>query len=86
VGGAEGIDGVTVSSATQERLPAQAFTAREIMVAAAARELAGFEKWLEKQVLAVPHRKAYLARLAAERIESLEVHEHAVAAAADFGY
>lgn len=50
------------------------------------RELAGFEKWLEKQVLGVPDRRAYLERLGGARIESLAVQEHAMVAAADFGY
>jgi glutaconate CoA-transferase, subunit A len=51
----------------------------------ATRELAGFEKWLEKWVLGAPDRKAYLERLGAARVESLEVHEHALSAAANFG-
>ena len=50
------------------------------------RELAGFEKWLEKQVLKMPDRKAYAAHLGTERIEALGVREHALTAVADFGY
>lgn len=50
------------------------------------RELAGFEKWLEKWVLGVPDRKTYLERLGAARVQSLGVREHALSAAADFGY
>lgn len=52
----------------------------------ATRELSGFESWLQRHVLMVQDRKEYLKQLTAERIEKLEVHEHAMAAAADFGY
>lgn len=50
------------------------------------RELDGFEKWLERQVLVVPDRKAYVAQLGTGRIEALELAEHALSVAADFGY
>lgn len=51
----------------------------------ATRELAGFEHWLGKWVLSVPDRNAYLDRLGAARVKSLEVREHAYSATADFG-
>lgn len=44
------------------------------------------DAWLDQWVQGVPDRQAYLARLAAGRIESLEVRQHAYAAQADFGY
>jgi glutaconate CoA-transferase, subunit A len=50
------------------------------------RDLAGFEKWLEKWVLGVPNREAYLERLGAARVGALGVEEHAYSLAADFGY
>lgn len=50
------------------------------------RELAGFEKWLEKHVLKMGDRKTYLAHLGTERVEALGVRKHALTAVADFGY
>jgi glutaconate CoA-transferase subunit A len=50
------------------------------------RELSGFEKWLERWVLSVPNRAAYLERLGAGRLSALSVKGHAYSLAADFGY
>jgi glutaconate CoA-transferase, subunit A len=50
------------------------------------RKLSGFEKWLERWVLNVPDRAAYLERLGAGRLSALGVKEHAYSLAADFGY
>jgi glutaconate CoA-transferase, subunit A len=53
---------------------------------AESRELHGFERWLEKWIVRVPDRSAYLAQLGAARFQQLGVREHAYSAAADFGY
>ncbi|MGH9791551.1 MAG: CoA transferase subunit A [Candidatus Acidiferrales bacterium] len=45
-----------------------------------------YEKWLERWVLAVRDRKAYMDQLGACRAETLGVKEHAYSAPADFGY
>jgi glutaconate CoA-transferase, subunit A len=50
------------------------------------RRLEDYEKWLERWVLAVPNRRAYLDRLGAERAAALAPRKHAYTAAADFGY
>ncbi len=50
------------------------------------RKLADFEKWLERWVLAVPDRRAYMELLGACRVEELGVKQHAFSAPADFGY
>lgn len=89
MGGAEGIDGVTLPSATQTKLLLPTFTASEIMIAVAAREIgdaslrASKGGWRRK--CWGPDRKAYLDRLGAARLEMREVHEHVMSAAADFG-
>jgi len=49
------------------------------------RTLEDFERWLERWVLAVPDRKAYMELLGASRVEALGVKEHAFSAPADFG-
>ena len=49
------------------------------------RELKGFERWLEKWVLSVPDRRAYLDKLGTARAASLAPREHVYAAPADFG-
>ncbi|HEV2289769.1 MAG TPA: CoA-transferase [Candidatus Acidoferrales bacterium] len=49
------------------------------------RELAEFERWLEKWVLSAPDRRAYLDKLGAARTFSLAVREHASSVPADFG-
>ncbi|MFZ0211427.1 MAG: CoA-transferase [Candidatus Acidiferrales bacterium] len=48
------------------------------------RELAGFERWLEKWILSVPDRLAYLEKLGAQRVASLAPRGHAHSAPADF--
>lgn len=50
------------------------------------REAAGYEKWLERWVLGVEGRKAYMDLVGACRAEELGVKQHAYSAAADFGY
>jgi len=50
------------------------------------RKLEDFEKWLERWVLAVPDRRAYMDLLGACRVEELGVKQHALSAPADFGY
>lgn len=50
------------------------------------RTLEGFERWLEKWVVKTADRAAYLDLLGKQRLESLGVREHAMSAAADFGY
>ncbi len=45
-----------------------------------------FERWLERWVLRVEDRRAYLGLLGGCRTEELGVKEHAFSAAADFGY
>lgn len=50
------------------------------------RELQDFERWLEKWVVRVADRRAYLDQLGASRIEQLSVRQHAYTAPADFGY
>jgi glutaconate CoA-transferase subunit A len=49
------------------------------------RTLDDFERWLERWVLGVPDRRAYMELLGACRVESLGVKEHALSAPADFG-
>ncbi|MGH9796372.1 MAG: CoA transferase subunit A [Candidatus Acidiferrales bacterium] len=50
------------------------------------RNVEDYEKWLERWVLAVPDRKAYMEQLGACRVDTLGVKEHAYSAPADFGY
>jgi glutaconate CoA-transferase subunit A len=50
------------------------------------RDAADYEKWLERWVLGVEGRKAYMELVGARREEELGVKEHAYSAAADFGY
>lgn len=50
------------------------------------RTLEDFERWLERWVLNVRDRKAYMDQLGADRAEQLGVKQHAMSAAADFGY
>lgn len=45
-----------------------------------------YERWLERWVVGVPDRKAYMNLLGACRVESLGVKQHAYSAPADFGY
>ncbi len=44
------------------------------------------DAWLDRWVRDVRDRQAYLDRLGSDRVESLEVKQHAYAAQADFGY
>jgi glutaconate CoA-transferase subunit A len=44
-----------------------------------------YEGWLERWVLGVPNRRAYLERLGAERAAALAPRKHAYSAPADFG-
>ncbi len=50
------------------------------------RDAADCEKWLERWVLGVEGRKAYMEQVGASRAAELAVKQHALAAAADFGY
>lgn len=50
------------------------------------RSLEDFEKWLERWVMGVADRHAYMDLLGACRVETLGVREHAYSAPADFGY
>lgn len=50
------------------------------------REPAHFEDWLTRWVLRPAGREEYLTQLGASRAEGLGVKEHALSAAADFGY
>jgi glutaconate CoA-transferase subunit A len=50
------------------------------------RNAADYEKWLERWVLGVEGRKAYMELVGAQRAEELGVKEHAYSAGADFGY
>ncbi len=50
------------------------------------RAAADYEKWLERWVLGVEGRKAYMELVGASRAGELGVKEHALSAAADFGY
>lgn len=50
------------------------------------RETADYEKWLERWVLGVEGRRAYMDLVGACRAEELGVKQHAYSAAADFGY
>ncbi len=52
----------------------------------ATRTREGWETWLQEWILAVPNRPAYLAKLGAERWDSLQRREHRYAAAVDYGY
>lgn len=61
MGRAEGADGVTFSSATQNQSQARAFSASEVMVAAAAREIA------DREIVFVGMRLPMLAFLVAKR-------------------
>ena len=45
-----------------------------------------FERWLERWVIGVADRKAYMNQLGACRVEELSVKQHAYSAPADFGY
>jgi glutaconate CoA-transferase subunit A len=47
---------------------------------------ADFARWLERWVMTVPDRKAYLDLVGADRVAELGVKEHAFSAVADFGY
>lgn len=44
------------------------------------------DAWLDRWVHCVPDRETYLDQLGANRVETLEVKQHAYAAQADFGY
>jgi glutaconate CoA-transferase subunit A len=44
------------------------------------------DAWLDRWVLGVPDRSAYLDQLGADRVEALEVKQHAYAVQTDFGY
>lgn len=50
------------------------------------RDVDDYEKWLERWVLGVDGRKAYMGLVGACRAEELGVKQHALAAPADFGY
>ena len=50
------------------------------------RNLEDFEHWLEKWVVRIPDRRAYLDQLGKPRFNALGVGEHAYSAPADFGY
>ncbi len=50
------------------------------------RNVEDYEKWLERWVLTVPDRKAYMDQVGACRLDTLGVKEHAYSAPADFGY
>lgn len=52
----------------------------------ASREPAGFGAWLERWVLGVPDRQAYLAQLGAERWQALKPRQQRLAAPVDYGY
>jgi hypothetical protein len=45
-----------------------------------------FENWLSRWVLQVNDRREYMEKLSAERYDALRVREHALSAAADYGY
>lgn len=45
-----------------------------------------YAKWLDRWVMKAPDRRAYMDLLGACRVEALGVKNHALAAAADFGY
>ncbi len=47
---------------------------------------ADFAKWLERWVMTAPDRRAYMDLVGACRVGELGVKEHALSAAADFGY
>jgi glutaconate CoA-transferase subunit A len=53
---------------------------------AGSRKLEDFEHWLEKWVVRVADRRAYLDQLGIPRFNGLGVREHAYSAPADFGY
>jgi glutaconate CoA-transferase subunit A len=53
---------------------------------ALSRKLEDFEHWLEKWVVRVADRRAYLDQLGNPRFNGLGVREHAYSAPADFGY
>jgi glutaconate CoA-transferase subunit A len=50
------------------------------------RTLEGFQQWLDKWVLGLPDRAAYIAQLGEMRIHNLEIKEHCYAAPVDYGY
>jgi len=50
------------------------------------RSLEGFESWLTRWVMQTPTRDDYMKQLGENRAEALSVKEHALTAAADFGY
>jgi glutaconate CoA-transferase subunit A len=50
------------------------------------RELDGFERWIKHWVAEIPSRDSYIKRLDDSRVDSLRVREHALSAAADFGF
>jgi glutaconate CoA-transferase subunit A len=50
------------------------------------RRLEDYEDWLARWVLHVPDRRAYMNQVGAARVAGLGVREHALSAAADFGY
>jgi glutaconate CoA-transferase, subunit A len=50
------------------------------------RRLEDFEKWLTRWVVRPASRREYLDQLGTARVNSLRVKEHAMTAAADFGY
>ncbi len=50
------------------------------------RRLEDFEDWLERWVLNLPDRRAYMQQVGGARFAALGVREHALSAPADFGY
>lgn len=50
------------------------------------RRLEDFEQWLTRWILQAPDRRTYVNLLGAARTEGLAVKQHALSAAADFGY
>lgn len=52
----------------------------------ATRERAGFEAWLQEQVLDVANHSEFLARLPRERVQTLKPAQERLAPAANFGY
>ena len=50
------------------------------------RRMEDFESWLTQWVLQLKDRSEYRSRLGAERLDSLQVREHAFTAQADYGY
>ena len=53
---------------------------------AQSREASGFENWAREWAGTLSDRRGYIEKLGSKRLESLGVKEHALSAAADFGY